>query len=173
MFAELTARIQALFRRRQLDDDLDQELQSHLDLLTEEHLRRGLSPEEARRAARLQVGGLTSHQRTSSRDPWIPYDRNPLARPEVRRPSHLQGPLDLRRRDHGPRSWHRRQRRRIHDRQYGFPPRPAGHQSARALHSLLAWPGRRTLQRLAHRTGRMARRAFPPSLPLPLTTKTR
>jgi putative ABC transport system permease protein len=60
MFAELKARIQALFRRRQLDDDLDQELQLHLDLLTEEHLRRGLSPEEARRAARLQVGGLTS-----------------------------------------------------------------------------------------------------------------
>jgi putative ABC transport system permease protein len=60
MFAELNARIQALFRRRQLDDDLDQELQLHLDLLTEEHLRRGLSPEEARRAARLQVGGITS-----------------------------------------------------------------------------------------------------------------
>jgi len=60
MFAELIARIQALFRRRQLDDDLDQELQLHLDLLTEEHLRRGLSPEEARRAARLQVGGLPS-----------------------------------------------------------------------------------------------------------------
>ena len=60
MFANLRARIQALFRRRQLDDDLDQELQSHLELLAEEHLRRGLSPEEARRAARLQVGGLTS-----------------------------------------------------------------------------------------------------------------
>ena len=59
MLAELAARIQALFRRRQLDDDLDQELQSHLELLIEEHLRRGLSPEEARRAARLQVGGLT------------------------------------------------------------------------------------------------------------------
>ena len=60
MLAELFARIQALFRRRQLDDDLDQELQSHLDLLTEEHLRRGLSPEEARRAARLKVGGIPS-----------------------------------------------------------------------------------------------------------------
>ena len=60
MFAELIARIQALLRKRQFDDDLDQELQSHLDLLTEEHLRRGLSQEDARRAARLQVGGLTS-----------------------------------------------------------------------------------------------------------------
>ena len=60
MFAELFARIQALIRRRQLDDDLDQELQSHLDLLTDEHLKRGLSPEEARRAARLKVGGIPS-----------------------------------------------------------------------------------------------------------------
>jgi len=60
MLIELFARIQALFRRRQLDDDLDQELQSHLDLLAEEHLRRGLSPEEARRAARLKVGGIPS-----------------------------------------------------------------------------------------------------------------
>jgi hypothetical protein len=60
MLAELFARIEALFRRRQLDDDLDQELQSHLDLLTDEHLRRGLSPEEARRAARLKIGGIPS-----------------------------------------------------------------------------------------------------------------
>ena len=60
MLAELFTRIQALFRRRKLDDDLDQELQTHIDFLTEEHLRRGLSPEEAHRAARLRVGGITS-----------------------------------------------------------------------------------------------------------------
>ena len=152
MLAELFARMQALFRRRQLDDDLDQELQSHLDLLTEEHLRRGLSPEEARRAARLKVGGIPLTQRASSRDPWISYDRNSLARREVCGPAHLQGPLDLRCRDHGPRSWHRRQRRRVHDRQYRLFSRPAGHQSSRALHCLLARPGRRVLQRVARRT---------------------
>jgi len=60
MFAELIGRIQALFRRRQLDEDLNQELQSHLEMLAEEYLRRGLPPEDARRAARIQVGGLAS-----------------------------------------------------------------------------------------------------------------
>ena len=39
MLAEVFSRMQALFRRRQLDDDLDEELHSHLDLLTEEHWR--------------------------------------------------------------------------------------------------------------------------------------
>jgi predicted permease len=60
MLAELFSRIHALFRRRKLDDDLDQELQSHLDLLAEDNLRRGFSPEEARRAAHLRVGGITA-----------------------------------------------------------------------------------------------------------------
>jgi predicted permease len=59
MLPEFLARIQALFRKRKLDDDLDRELQTHIEFLTEEHLRRGLSPEEARRSARLRVGGIT------------------------------------------------------------------------------------------------------------------
>jgi putative ABC transport system permease protein len=38
--------------------DLDEELQLHLDQLTDEHVRRGLSRDEARAAARRQFGGV-------------------------------------------------------------------------------------------------------------------
>jgi len=40
------------------DGDLDAELRAHLDLLTEEKLRAGLPPDEARRAARIDLGGV-------------------------------------------------------------------------------------------------------------------
>jgi predicted permease len=46
------------FRKRRLDADLDAELASHLQLLTEENIRRGLTAEEARRAAKREFGGL-------------------------------------------------------------------------------------------------------------------
>jgi len=52
------ARFLALFRKESLDTDLDSELGSHLQLLTEENIRKGLSPEEARYSARREFGGL-------------------------------------------------------------------------------------------------------------------
>ena len=45
-------------RRRYRDDRLSEELQSHLDLLTDEHLARGLSVADARLAARRSFGGV-------------------------------------------------------------------------------------------------------------------
>jgi putative ABC transport system permease protein len=47
-----------LFSRSRADRDLDAELRSHLDLLISEKTRAGLSPEDARRAALLELGGL-------------------------------------------------------------------------------------------------------------------
>jgi macrolide transport system ATP-binding/permease protein len=52
------ARFLTLFRKESLDTDLDCELGSHLQLLTEENIRKGLSPEEARYSARREFGGL-------------------------------------------------------------------------------------------------------------------
>src|SRR3984893_4307066 len=46
------------FRKRRLNADLDAELASHLQLLTEENVRGGLTAEEARRAARREFGGV-------------------------------------------------------------------------------------------------------------------
>src|SRR5690349_16315114 len=52
------ARLRGLFRRQQLERDLDSELRAHLELLTEENLRKGMTPEEALRAARREFGGV-------------------------------------------------------------------------------------------------------------------
>jgi predicted permease len=52
-------RCTALFRRRQLDADLDDELRAHIDLATDEFIQRGLLPAEARTQALRVFGGLT------------------------------------------------------------------------------------------------------------------
>jgi putative ABC transport system permease protein len=46
------SRLLSLFRRRQQDADLDDEIRTHLDLLAAEYERRGMTPGEARLAAR-------------------------------------------------------------------------------------------------------------------------
>ncbi len=65
MLSRLTqaaARVRALFRSRALDRDFAQELESHVEMLTQDNLRRGMTPEDARRAAVIRVGGQTSMQ---------------------------------------------------------------------------------------------------------------
>jgi predicted permease len=53
------SRIAALFRRRRLDADLDEELRAHIDLAVEENIQRGMSAAAARTAALRDFGGLT------------------------------------------------------------------------------------------------------------------
>ena len=52
------ARLLGLFRDRRADENLDAELRAHLELLTEENMRRGMKPEEAHYAARREFGGI-------------------------------------------------------------------------------------------------------------------
>jgi putative ABC transport system permease protein len=47
-----------LFHKRETEQELDQEVSSYLDLLTEEKIQSGMAPEAARRAARLELGGV-------------------------------------------------------------------------------------------------------------------
>jgi len=47
-----------IFAKHRNDRELDAELRSYLDQLTQEKMRTGLTPEEARRAARIELGGL-------------------------------------------------------------------------------------------------------------------
>jgi hypothetical protein len=54
----LAWRLGALFRRRRLEAELDEELRAHLELMIEDNERRGMPPEEARREALLRFGGL-------------------------------------------------------------------------------------------------------------------
>jgi putative ABC transport system permease protein len=52
-------RLRALLRSRQMDREIDDEIAGHLAEATDEYIRRGLSPEEARRAALRSFGGVT------------------------------------------------------------------------------------------------------------------
>ncbi|HWP69807.1 MAG TPA: ABC transporter permease [Gemmatimonadaceae bacterium] len=49
---------QNLFAKGAVERDLDQEVRSYVDLLTEEKIKAGMSPDEARRAARLEAGSV-------------------------------------------------------------------------------------------------------------------
>jgi putative ABC transport system permease protein len=51
-------RIRALFLHRQMDEELEDELQFHVEMQTRKNLARGLAPQAARREARLQFGGV-------------------------------------------------------------------------------------------------------------------
>src|SRR6059036_1390937 len=54
----LKSRLAALFRKDRLERELREELRSHLEMLVEENERKGMSPEEARYAARRSFGGV-------------------------------------------------------------------------------------------------------------------
>lgn len=54
--AQTVARILAIFRSSSLDRHVEEELATHVEMLTGENVRRGMEPIAARRAAQLQVG---------------------------------------------------------------------------------------------------------------------
>jgi len=62
-------RLQALFRRRRLDRELDSELEAHLEFATADYVARGLSPAAARLAARKDFGGMAQTKETLPRPP--------------------------------------------------------------------------------------------------------
>ena len=68
-FHTIAARIRGFLRPGDLDSDFDQEIAAHLQMAEEDGLRRGLTVEEARRAARVQLGGITQ-LRESWRAAW-------------------------------------------------------------------------------------------------------
>jgi macrolide transport system ATP-binding/permease protein len=46
------------FHRQQIETELDEELRSHLELLTEHKVKEGMDSQEARRAAHIELGGV-------------------------------------------------------------------------------------------------------------------
>jgi predicted permease len=67
-------RIGSFFRKQPLDRELDAEMQSHLEMAVDENLKRGLSPEEARRQALVRFGGVVQakeRQRETRGVPWL------------------------------------------------------------------------------------------------------
>src|SRR5215831_9126788 len=71
---QLCAQILSLFRRRNLDSDLSEELASHINMAVEDNIRCGMNPEEARRQAMIRFGGLEAAKelhRGARGLPWI------------------------------------------------------------------------------------------------------
>jgi putative ABC transport system permease protein len=58
LFRIFLQRLVALVRRRHLEDDLDEELRSHLEMAVELNLGKGMSAEDARREALGSFGGI-------------------------------------------------------------------------------------------------------------------
>jgi len=58
MLSDLLYRWRALFRRKSMEAELDEELRAHLEHQVEKYVQSGLTREEATRRARLELGGL-------------------------------------------------------------------------------------------------------------------
>ena len=57
-FNKLSSWLRLLLHRREADQALDEEIQFHLDGKTEQYIEKGMTPEAARRAAYIELGGL-------------------------------------------------------------------------------------------------------------------
>jgi predicted permease len=69
------SRITNLFRRSQVDREIDAELQAHIEMRTEENLAAGMTREKARRAALLRFGNPTvTRERVNSTDTALSFD---------------------------------------------------------------------------------------------------
>jgi predicted permease len=58
LFVKVRSFLRNLFLSRRVEADLDNEVRSHLELMTAENMRAGMGPQEARRAARIELGGV-------------------------------------------------------------------------------------------------------------------
>jgi predicted permease len=58
MVSDLFIRLRSLFHRATVDEELAEELRFHLEHQVEKYMRAGMSPEQARRQARMEFGGV-------------------------------------------------------------------------------------------------------------------
>src|ERR1700757_1631597 len=69
----LVGRFFGIFSKRRCERELDAELHGHLDLLTEENVRRGMSASEARCAARREFGGIEQTKQRYREQRTLPW----------------------------------------------------------------------------------------------------
>ncbi|HKV75426.1 MAG TPA: ADOP family duplicated permease [Gemmatimonadales bacterium] len=69
LWSDIRYRARALFRRAEVERELDQEMEFHLQREAERHARAGLSPQEARWKAQAEFGGV-DQMKEESRDGW-------------------------------------------------------------------------------------------------------
>src|SRR5919108_6134955 len=73
-FYTIPLRLRSLFRRRQVEQELDEELRYHLEQQIEEYIAKGMTEEEARYAALRALGGVEQRKeecRDMRRVRWI------------------------------------------------------------------------------------------------------
>jgi putative ABC transport system permease protein len=58
MLSDLLYRVRSLFRRKRVESELDEELRFHFEHKVQANLKSGMTPQEARRQARIQFGGF-------------------------------------------------------------------------------------------------------------------
>ncbi len=58
LFVKARSFLRNLFLSRRVEVDLDEEVHSHLEMLIAENIRAGMPPQEAQRAARIELGGI-------------------------------------------------------------------------------------------------------------------
>ncbi len=58
LLRKIAGGLRALFRKRQAEQEMDEELRDYLDAAVKDKVRSGMSPEEARRAARVEMGSM-------------------------------------------------------------------------------------------------------------------
>src|SRR5213080_1842721 len=61
---KLQVRLRALFQKRKLDAEMDEEMRSHIEMQTQENIGAGMNREEARYAALRQFGWVESIKQT-------------------------------------------------------------------------------------------------------------
>jgi putative ABC transport system permease protein len=61
LFMQFRLRLRSLFQRRRVEEELDDELQYHLDRQIDDGIARGLAPDEARYAALRSLGAITQN----------------------------------------------------------------------------------------------------------------
>ena len=69
----LMSRFLDLFLKRRREQELAEEIEAHLDLLTQEHVRRGMSLEDARAAARRTFGGVEQVKESYREQRGLPF----------------------------------------------------------------------------------------------------
>ena len=69
----LARRFASLFTKSRDERELDAELRAHLELLERENLRRGMTPEEARYAARHEFGGVEQSKEAYREQRGLPF----------------------------------------------------------------------------------------------------
>ena len=72
-FHILWAKVRAIWAKSEMDDEFNEELGAHLDLLTAENEKAGMKPQEARRAAILRVGGRETLREENRDSRGLPF----------------------------------------------------------------------------------------------------